>query len=71
MRVQEYVDQIEFKLIDLQDLYIMGIIDLDELHEMVDNTVSSKKLEKRFPNHKEREMAENLISAILNVYNFS
>lgn len=67
MNAQEYVDMVTSEIDKYLALYEEGVISLDDFNSTVDSLVSLERISKTFPNHKEREMAEDLIAAILDV----
>lgn len=66
MQVQEYVDMIEFELLDIQSMYAQGAISLAEMDDMIYSLTDSKNAV--FDLKEDSELAEKLISAILEVY---
>lgn len=67
--VHSIIDDIESELSEIQLMYLDGSISLAELNDMCDSHTDLEKINLKLESQNDKELAEKLITAVLDVYN--
>jgi hypothetical protein len=67
--VHNIIDDIESEISEIQIMYLDGSISLAELNDMCDYHTDLEKINFKLETRSDKELAEKLITAILEVYN--